>query len=244
MKRNFTVIRLSRTNCYLLKSRDGYLLILSGYEGERDRLVRLLQKLNVRFGQITHLLLTHHHDDHSGLVNFLTGKNQDIRVIMHRECAALLRTGENAGGGYINKRTRFISLVHQMLHPERNLRFPPYAPRHNDIIIADEGDSAVRDIGISGSILFTPGHSADSISLLMDDGTLFSGDAAANRFNWSMSRYTSDFMENADEYYRSWEKILSKNASLICPSHGSPFPAERLFKFMGKVRNEDLVQMN
>ncbi|MBN1533228.1 MAG: MBL fold metallo-hydrolase [Spirochaetes bacterium] len=245
MKDSATCIRLGSNNCYLLKAREGYLLIDCGYQWDRNLLMRRLERLNVRPGQISHLLLTNHHDNHSGLINFLLEKNPGIRLIMHRECAAQIRKGENdrtGGGGYTNWVIRFISLVYQMLHPEWNLRFPTYSPRPSDIIVTEEGDDTLRNIGVPGIILFTPGHSTDSISVLTDEGDVFAGDAAMNWLKWAGSYYVSVSVNDLDDYYRSWEKILSHRPRMIHPSHGSPFPPDRLMKYIGRVKSGDLIQ--
>jgi hydroxyacylglutathione hydrolase len=245
MKHGATCIRLSSTNCYLLKAREGYLLIDCGYQWDSGLLTRRLERLNIRPGQISYLLLTNHHDNHSGLVNFLVEKNPGIRVIMHRECAAQIKKGENertGGGGYTNWVIRFVSLVYQMLHPEWNLRFPAYSARPADIIVTAEGDDTLRSIGVAGTILFTPGHSTDSISVLTDDGDLFAGDAAMNWLKWAGSYYVSVSVNNLEDYYRSWEKILSRGPRTIYTSHGSPFPPERLRRHMGRVKAEDLMK--
>jgi ribonuclease/clavin/mitogillin len=39
-----------------------------------------------------------------------------------------------------------------------------------------ESRAFLRRIGIEGEIMHTPGHSDDSVSLLLDDGSVFTGD--------------------------------------------------------------------
>ena len=246
MKYNFSILKLSHTNSFLLKTKDGYLMIDSGYEWDRDRLIKKLDKLNVRVGQITHLLLTHHHDDHCGLVNFIVEKNPRISVIMHQECVKLIRKGEtdmSGGGGYINATIRFLSLVFKMLNPEWNRTFPPYTVRPADIIISREDGDELRRIGVDGSIIFTPGHSLDSIALLMDDGVLFAGDAAMNWLKWAGSHYATLFITDTEQYYASWKKILARNPRIIFPAHGSSFSPDKLKKNMDRFTNSGLVKM-
>ena len=49
------------------------------------------------------------------------------------------------------------------------------------ILISDENIHGLDEI-LGGKIIRTPGHTADSMSLLLNDGTLFCGDAAMNGF--------------------------------------------------------------
>ena len=98
----------------------------------------------------------------------------------------------------------------------------------NDIIIFGDNDTLLPELGIDGEILETPGHTADSISVLLADGRLFAGDAAMNFLKVCGTRYRPIFGENYDEVKLSWEKLKVKEARTIYPAHGSPFPIERL----------------
>ena len=46
---------------------------------------KLLAKQGVKPEEIRFLFLTHHHDDHSGLINDLASIDPEIRLIMHAE---------------------------------------------------------------------------------------------------------------------------------------------------------------
>ena len=63
-----------------------------------------------------------------------------------------------------------------------------------DIIIEGDNDEFLKGIGIDGVILHTPGHTRDSISVLLSDGSAFVGDAAMNFLRWTgvgTGRFTS-----------------------------------------------------
>lgn len=67
-------LKLSATNCYLLKIENGYLLVDTGYESDLTVFEQELHKNSINIKDINYLFLTHHHNDHSGLVNFLVEK--------------------------------------------------------------------------------------------------------------------------------------------------------------------------
>ena len=69
---NLKTIKLSKTNCYLFSLEQGYLLVDCGYEKDEELFIARLKSLSVDIDDIKYLLLTHHHDDHSGLTNVLT----------------------------------------------------------------------------------------------------------------------------------------------------------------------------
>ena len=56
--------------------------------------------------------------------------------------------------------------------------------------------------GIAGEILHTPGHSDDSISLLLDDGSLFVGD---------LNPLYELELHKGTKIYESWEQLLARN---------------------------------
>ncbi|HBF38776.1 MAG TPA: MBL fold metallo-hydrolase, partial [Firmicutes bacterium] len=37
---------------------------------------RRLQEAGISFSQISHIILTHHHDDHAGLLNYIIKENR------------------------------------------------------------------------------------------------------------------------------------------------------------------------
>jgi glyoxylase-like metal-dependent hydrolase (beta-lactamase superfamily II) len=75
------------TNCYLLKTASGFLLIDCGNENDRKTFLNKLKQLHISLKDINYLLITHHHNDHCGLLNFITSENPAIKVIMSSKCA-------------------------------------------------------------------------------------------------------------------------------------------------------------
>jgi len=240
------VIKLSVTNCYLIANGNSYLLVDTGYDYEWDLFYRRLAEAGVSFSQISHLLLTHHHDDHCGLLNRVIEQNEDIRVIMSQRARDLILGGKNDhahGGGYINRRVNLLLSLKKMFDKRWTHTFPPYRVRENDILI--EGDTRLSEIGIgiNGKILETPGHSVDSISLLFDDGDCLVGDAAANFLQFAGTKYCVIYIEDMEEYYRSWQKLIAEGSRQIFPAHGSAFPVEKLKQNIGKNNQRNMVMI-
>lgn len=237
--------KLSKGYCFLLGTKDGYMLIDTGYDYD-DKLFETEMKRNsVSYQDIAYIFLTHHHDDHSGLVKFIIEKNLKVKVIMNRQCAELIKTGENdktRGGGFVNRRIYYLSKVHKLLHPEWSLTFPPYTARVCDIVYESYNNDVLQKIGVPGRVIYTPGHTIDSVCILMDDGRLFAGDAAANYLNFAGTKYSPLFITDTEEYYKSWEKIIALGAKMIYPTHGKPFSVNKLKENIWKVKSENLVR--
>ena len=89
-------------------------------------------------------------------------------------------------------------------------------------------------------ILFLPGHTEDSIGLyLPESGQMFCGDAAMNAVI-SVVRHTI-WIENAIQFGRSWDKMLSFPPRMIYPSHGNPFKPNDLVKFRNYLSGKELI---
>ncbi|MBU3171746.1 MBL fold metallo-hydrolase [Clostridium estertheticum] len=249
----FIPIKLSVTTCYLVKYADSYILIDTGYEYDWKLFCTKIEDANVSLSEISHIILTHHHDDHCGLLHTILKENPSIQIVMSNLCKDLLLIGENDhthGGGHVNKRIHelirfkqiYISMIlKKKIAKNTNLKFPPYKFRDQDIIV--NGVTRLREIGIplDGKIIETPGHTVDSISILFDDGDCIVGDAAANMLRFAGTKYCVIFICDIDEYYKSWEKIISEDAKQIFPAHGKPFSIDKLKENRGKNKVENIV---
>ena len=250
---NIIPLKLSVTNCFLIQTGAQYVLVDTGYEEDWDLFRAQLKKANVSLSQISHIILTHHHDDHCGLLHKILEENSSIRVVISPLCKELILVGENDrthGGGLINKRIYFLlhfkqfylsTILKKTVAKEKNLMFPPYQVRTCDILAADE--TKLRDMGIplDGKIIYTPGHTVDSISVLFDDGDCLIGDAAANFLRFFGTKYCVIFVCNMDEYYKSWEKVIAAGARRIYPAHGEPFSVDKLKANLWRNKAENLV---
>ena len=93
---------------------------------------------------------------------------------------------------------------------------------------------------LSGKILFTPGHTTDSISLRVKN-LIFCGDAAMNGMP-SLHRITI-WIENKKEFENSWQVLLSENVEYIYSAHGKRFKSSDLHKFRAKINKIKLYPL-
>jgi glyoxylase-like metal-dependent hydrolase (beta-lactamase superfamily II) len=247
-------IKLSVTTCYLVKAGERYILIDTGYAEDRELFYAGLKKAGVELSRISHIILTHHHDDHCGLLHDVLRENGDIRVVMSRLCADLIDKGENDqthGGGLLNKRVAWLIrrkqfylsvILGKKVDKEKNLKFEPYFVRDCDILI--DGVVSLKDIGIplNGDVISTPGHTVDSVSIVFDDGDCLAGDAAAHMLAFAGTKYCVIFICDMAEYYASWRRLIAADAKTIYPAHGKPFSVDRLKANMGKNKADNLVR--
>lgn len=238
------ILKLKLTNCYLIPLDSKYILIDTGYEWEWETFQKGLDELNVRISDVDYLLLTHHYDDHSGLLTDLIDANPKIRIIVHHLCSDYLKIGKHVHPSkfwHINKRILFLLAVKARFDKKWSHSFPIYKGRDSDIII--KGDTDLKDIGINlnGRIIETPGHSLDQIAFILDNGICICGDSASNFLHFAGLKYGLVSIDNWDYFYQSWEKIIDSSVNKIYPAHGECFDVIKLKDNLRKNKRENMV---
>jgi glyoxylase-like metal-dependent hydrolase (beta-lactamase superfamily II) len=99
-------------------------------------------------------------------------------------------------------------------------------PDGNMVISAENSRTLLESIGIAGEILYTPGHSDDSVSLLLDDGSVFTGD---------LTHPAGIGLEDPATVFASWRLLLERGAKRICPGHGPVRPIDSIATFLQTV---------
>ncbi len=219
-------VKLGWTQCYLLDCTGGYLLIDTDYPKYYRRFARKLGSLGIALSDIKYLLLTHHHDDHAGFAAELV-RSAGCQVIAHRHAVLPLSQGRSEGtDNPVNRRCQATLALYALVH--REYRFPPLTLTARDVVVEGDDGSLLKEIGIDGVILHTPGHTRDSISVLQSEGSAFVGDAAMNFLRWTGMGHRPIVVENIEIVYESWQKLRERGARIIYPSHGKPFSATEL----------------
>ena len=99
------------------------------------------------------------------------------------------------------------------------------APLRPDLVFGEEGlDLAAY--GVAARILPTPGHSAGSASILLDDGRALVGDLAMNGLPFCLRPSLAILGEDLAQMKSSARRLLDLGVQVIYPAHGRPFPAD------------------
>ena len=223
-------LTLSGTNCYLLKVRNGYLLIDCGSLHDKDGFLRKIKEIGIKPTDICYLLLTHHHNDHCGLLELLTAANPQIKIIMSRKCAEYMQTGKHFRHDderYANQALHLIVGTYIRLGKNNSFNFTPYFARETDILIQQDNESILPQLGIEGRILLTPGHTEDSISMVTGNSA-YVGDAARNLLNFTGAPYEPVLLYDRGTCRKSWQKLMASGAEIIYPGHGRSFNMKNL----------------
>ena len=125
----------------------------------------VLAKLAEVHAQLRLIVLTHFHFDHVGAADAVRAAT-GARVAIHRADAANLRAG---GPLHLHATSAPAKLL---VHKFSGGDNPPVVP---DIGLTDDEDLTLH--GGIGRSFATPGHTLGSISVLLPDGTVLTGDA-------------------------------------------------------------------
>jgi glyoxylase-like metal-dependent hydrolase (beta-lactamase superfamily II) len=181
-------------NYYLIQTEGGWVMIDTGWPDTFSQLLQLLNQNNISVNEINYLIITHFHPGHAGLTQNL--KDLGINLILHE-----------AQVPYYSK----LNLVFKK-NPKANFKD---ITSSNNIILTDlDSRNFLSSIGIDGELITTPGHSDDSISLIVDDCCAFTGDLP------TLSTLDNDYDFEIDD---SWDMIKKHNVKMIYPGHGEPF---------------------
>jgi ribonuclease/clavin/mitogillin len=188
---NIVNVGYDSTNYYLLGTGESYLLIDAGWPGTLPKLVNACKRKSISLQQIEHLLVTHYHPDHAGLAQELKARGARL-IVMESQVKA-------------------IGLMARYIKPEQH--FTEIDLRDNINLLFAESRDFLRNVGLQGQIIATPGHSDDSVTLVLDEGLAFTGD---------LSMPKSDDPE--DPTRKSWARIRALGVNTVYPAHGPVRP--------------------
>jgi ribonuclease/clavin/mitogillin len=181
------------TNYWVISAGRSRLLVDLGWPGTMATMRASLNRAGIPLSEIEYGLATHYHIDHAGLAQDL--KNAAVRLLM------------------IDVQVPFVHRMKQ--HIKAQDQFTDISMDGNVVISVRESRPLLHSIGIAGEIFHTPGHSEDSVSLLLDDGAVFTGDLTDPRMVGP---------EDPDVVRSSWQLLKDRGAVQIYAGHGPPRP--------------------
>lgn len=182
------------TNYWVISAGSSRLLVDLGWPGTMGTMRANLERMGVPLNEIKYGLATHYHIDHAGLAQELKQAGVPLLVLEVQITAIpLIKSWTKPAEGFVDIST------------------------HGNVTISfSESRAVLSRIGIGGEILHTPGHSDDSVSLLLDDGSVFTGDL------------TPPALIGEDEAgaaaAASWRLLQERGAARVYPGHGPVGP--------------------
>ncbi len=213
---NIHTIPLGIDNCYLLEG-ERRVFIDGGAPNYSRAFVKRMAALGIAPSKIALVILTHAHWDHIGSVHKLV-ELTGAKLAVHRNERAIVERGLKTMPPGV---TLWGAIFGAIL-----LAFLPFIvipPTRVDIEIGDDGLS-LEPYGVPGHVVYTPGHSAGSVSIVLVSGEAFVGDLAMNGLPLTCGPQLPIFAEDMGMVRESWRKLLKLGVTTIFPAHGKPFP--------------------
>lgn len=220
---------------YVLETDAGMIAIDTGYPGGCDTFIKRFER-KWPLSSLRYIFLTHHHDDHAGFLADLLTRTDAVPIVHHLAVAPLAKgeSYEPPGSGYSSRPGSWFGVF------KKDFLFPAVSLGENAVILHDETQQVFEAMGLPLRIVFLPGHTADSMGLFLPEtGQLFCGDAAMNAVI-SVARHTI-WIDDAEQFGKSWDRMLSLSPSRIYPSHGSPFPPRDLVRYRNYLQGKTLL---
>lgn len=219
-------------NNFIYSTSSGYVMIDTGYPNGYPAFCKQLRRHNIALQDVSYIFLTHAHDDHAGFLNELLHHTQ-AKAIVSAKAMAGLKHGQNSFQGGCSTRLAWLFCKVMTLLGKGSHRFPPLEGGvWERCIPVNEETRPALERELSASIVETPGHTGCSLSLFLNNGLLFCGDAAMNGF--PSSHRVTIWMENNGDFFSSWQKIIALRPRKLYPGHGAPFPVSDLERFLPK----------
>lgn len=188
------LLKYGNTNTYFIsaefeKGKKG-ILIDTDWAGTLPEFFKAIKRVGIKVEDISYLLITHYHPDHMGIA----GELQELgikplipdvqREFVHSPDEILIKSGK---------------------------KFTPIDENTAVFISCGESRGFLRGTGIDGEIIHTPGHSDDSVSLILYNGAAFVGDLPP-----------FDVIDGCDNTVKaSWNLILSRNPNVVYYGHAN-----------------------
>lgn len=181
------------TNFWVLSASRSRLLIDLGWPGMFTTLEANLKRMDIPLKEITHGFATHYHMDHAGAAQDL--KNRGMRLVVTPEQVSTIPLMKE----FIKERDHYTDI----------------ALNDNLVVSCAESRVFLKGLGFDGEFVHTPGHSDDSVSLVLDTGEVFTGDLTHPAFATE---------ETADAVAASWHTLRDRGATTVYAGHGPVRP--------------------
>jgi len=181
------------TNYWVVSAGRSRLLVDLGWPGTMGTMRAMLERMDVPLEEIRYGLATHYHIDHAGLAQEFKQSGVPL-LVLEPQVPAIPHMKS-----WTKPRDRYVDIT-----------------THDNVTISfGESRAVLEQIGIAGEIVHTPGHSDDSVSLLLDDGSAFTGD---------LTHPALAGEDDAPIVAASWRLLREGGATRVYPGHGPVRP--------------------
>lgn len=201
-------LKCRRCNCYVISNGKDFILIDTSVASEKKTLLKSLEEIGVE--KLVGLVITHVHTDHVGNAAYIE-KVFKCPVFVASKGIQVIESGNCAMPKGTNPFTKAVSNIIS-LNPSVWNGFEPCI--HVEPL---EKDTVRHLLGIEAYSLATPGHTEDSMSIIINHEVVLVGDAMVHGMNHNIY---PPFADDEGTIPITWKVLLDTGATSFYPSHG------------------------
>lgn len=188
-----TKLKYGNTNTFFIRGSRGNLLVDTDYAGTLAAFYKEIKRNDIGVKDIAYVLATHYHPDHIGLVSELA--KQGVKLLL------------------MDTQTEFVHFSDEIFKKEPRLKYAPIDESKAVVVKCDESREFLHNMGITGEIVPTPSHSADSVSIILNNGVCIVGDLEPIDF-------IEAYKDNAP-LKQDWELVMNYAPKRILYAHAN-----------------------
>jgi alkyl sulfatase BDS1-like metallo-beta-lactamase superfamily hydrolase len=207
-------------NTHVITTSEGHVMFDTGLSIQAANQLKMLKEV-LPEGDITHIIASHSHADHTGGIKFW--QRQDTEIIAHSDFAEEQRYLTELEDYFWNRNRLLFTFMPES--PPKDNMFS-YGGVEPTITVGDWEVYRFEQGGVQFEIYGTPGaEGADNVVLwLPEEKILFSGDTFGPLFPQFPNVFTmrGEKVRKPMEYIRSLDLMIALRPEVIVPSHFSP----------------------
>lgn len=154
-----TTLRYGNTSTYLVRGESAAILCDTDYAGTLGAFFREIKAQGVGLEDISYVMATHYHPDHSGIIGELM--RLGVKLLL------------------IDVQMEYVHFPDAIFARDGRIRYEPVDEGAAVVISCAQSRAFLASLGIGGEIISVPSHSADSVALILDgdhpDGEVTAG---------------------------------------------------------------------
>ncbi len=225
-------LKVGVDNCYLVQD-EGLILIDGGSPKAFRDFSKGIKRIGINPKEIKAIVITHCHWDHIGCAKAIKDCTE-AKIMVHANEKSILEEGKHLMPPGVTIWGKILGSLFEKWSRKFQIE-----PCEVDIVIGDDNQS-LSEFGINGKIVSTPGHSAGSISVVLDSGDAFVGDMAMNGIPMTRKPNLPIFAEDVSALNKSWKKLIDMGITTVHPAHGKSFPIEKLLARINSSSSESI----
>ena len=214
---NVVMKRFYYFNLYIIKGKNGDILIDTGFICMKKRVKKWLDNFNIKL-----IIITHVHVDHTWNIKY-------IKDLYNCEVAIGINDKKNIDNSKIDSIAK--SIRHQRWTNIMNWGMNKFIPNEYEIDYYLKNNEIINKYGIKLKIISLKGHTTGSIGIKYKD-YLFAGDALVNRGSKVSIAFQNQHPLDA---VKSIKKILKEKPEIVFVGHDNAITKDKLFSSFNKI---------